>query len=277
MRVRVGTSGFSYPEWRGGFYPADLPDSRMLGYYSERLPAVEINNTFYRMPKGEQLAAWRDAVGADFQFVLKASRRITHIGRLVGVGDSVAYLWNAASVLDRKLGPILFQLPPFAKKDVAVLRDFLASLPAQCRAAFEFRHPTWFSDDVYEALRERNAALCLGDTEDDGRSPPNVATASFGYLRLRSPTYDAARIGEWHDTIAAQPWEEAYVFFKHEQLGPLYALDLDARFHGKPRPPSLESYGTEPSPSEAPAQSDPGTDAKPTRPRRPRSPRKKTG
>jgi uncharacterized protein YecE (DUF72 family) len=205
MRLRAGTSGFSYAEWRGRFYPVDLPDAKMLGFYAERLPAVEINNTFYRMPKAELLAGWRDAVAPDFQFVLKASRRITHLSRLVNAGDSVAYLFGAARSLGDKLGPILFQLPPFLKKDVAVLRDFLAALPQGSRAAFEFRNPSWFEDDVYETLREKNAALCLGDAEDEGRSPPIVATADFGYLRLRNPSYDDVRLGEWLDTIRAQP------------------------------------------------------------------------
>jgi len=269
MQLRAGTSGFSYAEWRGGFYPADLPDGQMLTFYAGRLPAVEINNTFYRLPKPELLAGWHDAVGSDFRFVLKASRRITHMSRLVNTADTVSYLWQTAGSLREKLGPILFQLPPFLKKDVAVLRDFLAALPAGCRAAFEFRHPTWFEDDVYVALRERNAALCLGDAEDEGRSPPIVATADWGYLRLRSPSYDDARIGEWLDTIVAQPWSEAYAFFKHEALGPLYAEDLDARFFGRPRPASLEGYG-------GADAARPGPALKKARARRTKSP-KKTG
>jgi uncharacterized protein YecE (DUF72 family) len=191
------------------------------------------------------------------------------MSRLVNTADTLGYLWQTAGSLKDKLGPILFQLPPFMKKDVAVLRDFLAILPEGCRGAFEFRHPTWYEDDVYAALRERNAALCLGDAEDEGRSPPIVATADWGYLRLRSPSYDDARIGEWLETIRAQPWSEAYAFFKHEALGPLYAADLDARFHDRPRPESLESYGA----AEAPR---PGPTVKKVRGKRAKAP-KKTG
>jgi uncharacterized protein YecE (DUF72 family) len=237
VHVLSGTSGFSYDEWHGSFYPADLPASERLTYYSGRLASVEINNTFYQTPKAPLLERWRDAVGADFRFALKAPRRITHLQRLKGSADALAYFWNAASVLGEKLGPVLFQLPPFAKKDLPLLADFLASLPAGLRAAFEFRNPSWFDDEVYALLSSRGAALCAGDSDEDARSPPLVATTDFGYLRLRAPSYDAAGLRAWHARIAAQPWQRAYVYLKHEVLGPGYAAFLAAIVEGGPEPP----------------------------------------
>ncbi len=241
MRVLTGTSGFSYDEWHGRFYPADLPANARLTHYSARLPSVEINNTFYQTPKPELLERWRDAVGADFRFALKAPRRITHIQRLKGAEESLSYFWKAASVLGEKLGPVLFQLPPFAKKDLAVLGGFLAALPAGLRPAFEFRNPSWFDDEVYALLSSRGAALCAGDSDEDARSPPVVATTDFGYLRLRAPSYDAAGLCAWRDRIAAQPWERAYVYLKHEVLGPDYATFLAAIAAGGPEPPFPEA------------------------------------
>ncbi len=241
MRVLAGTSGFSYDEWHGRFYPADLPANARLTHYSARLPSVEINNTFYQTPKAELLERWRDAVGADFRFALKAPRRITHIQRLKGSEESLGYFWNAALALGEKLGPVLFQLPPFAKKDLGVLAEFLAALPAGLRPAFEFRNPSWFEDDVYALLSSRGAALCAGDSDEDARSPPLVATTDFGYLRLRAPSYDAAALRTWRERIAAQPWERAYVYLKHEVLGPDYARFLAAIADGGTEPPFPEA------------------------------------
>ncbi|HTQ04849.1 MAG TPA: DUF72 domain-containing protein [Polyangiaceae bacterium] len=241
MRVLTGTSGFSYDEWHGRFYPADLPANARLTHYCLRLPSVEINNTFYQTPKAELLERWRDAVGPEFRFALKAPRRVTHVQRLKGAQESLAYFWSAASVLGEKLGPVLFQLPPFAKKDLSVLADFLAALPAGLRPAFEFRNPSWFDDEVYALLSSRGAALCAGDSDEDARSPPLVATADFGYLRLRAPSYDAAGLRAWRDRIAAQPWERAYVYLKHEVLGPDYATFLAAIAEGGPEPPFPEA------------------------------------
>jgi uncharacterized protein YecE (DUF72 family) len=237
VRVLAGTSGFSYDEWHGSFYPAELPANARLTHYSSRLASVEINNTFYQTPKAELLERWRDAVGPDFRFALKAPRRITHLQRLKGSAESLGYFWTAAAVLGEKLGPVLFQLPPFAKKDLGVLGEFLAALPAGLRPAFEFRNPSWFDDDVYSLLSSHGAALCAGDSDEDARSPPLVATTDFGYLRLRAPSYDAAGLRTWRDRIAAQPWERAYVYLKHEVLGPAYATFLAALAAGGPEPP----------------------------------------
>jgi uncharacterized protein YecE (DUF72 family) len=218
MRLRAGTSGFSYKEWKGPFYPEKLPAKEMLGYYAGQLSTVEINNTFYRMPKPSMLEGWAEKVPDDFVFVLKASRKITHSGRLKDVGDSVDYLWSVAGTLGRHLGPILFQLPPFLKKDVERLLGFMAILPEGLRAAFEFRHESWFDDDTYEALRQGGHALCLADT-DKTDAPEIVSTTDWGYLRLRREDYSDEALHAWKIAIEAQPWDEAFVFFKHEDEG----------------------------------------------------------
>ncbi|HEX6764128.1 MAG TPA: DUF72 domain-containing protein, partial [Polyangiaceae bacterium] len=236
MRVLCGTSGFSYAEWRGGFYPSDLDAGEMLGFYSTRLGTVEINNTFYQTPKAELLQRWASAVSPSFRFALKASRRISHVRRLKNASEDVGYFFYAAEALGEKLGPVLFQLPPFARKDAGLLRDFLATLPKTARAAFEFRHPSWFDDEVFAILGDHGAALCGGDSDEDDRSPPFVPTAKFGYLRLRAPSYDASSLGVWAERIRAQPFEEAYVYLKHEVLGPMYAAHLEAVLSGKPAP-----------------------------------------
>jgi uncharacterized protein YecE (DUF72 family) len=217
MRVRVGTSGFSYKEWKGSFYPEDLPAARMLAYYAERLPSVEINNTFYRMPKPALLEGWAQEVPPEFRFVLKASQRITHFKRLREAGDEVAYFFGVAATLGERLGPALFQLPPNLKKDLPRLEAFLATLPQGARAAFEFRHASWFEDDVFEALRGRGAALCVA--EDEELATPLVATTDWGYLRLRRQDYVEADVAAWAEKTRAQAWGEAYVFFKHEDAG----------------------------------------------------------
>ncbi|MDH3727399.1 MAG: DUF72 domain-containing protein [Myxococcales bacterium] len=218
MRIRAGTSGFSYKEWKGPFYPEKLPAKEMLGYYAERLSTVEINNTFYRMPKSSMLEGWATKVPDDFVFVLKASRKITHSGRLKDVADSVDYLWSVASALGPRLGPILFQLPPFLKKDVERLQNFIAILPEGLRATFEFRHESWFDDDTYTALRRGNHALCLTDTEKM-EIPEIVSTTDWGYLRLRREDYSDEALRAWKAAIASQSWDEAFVFFKHEDEG----------------------------------------------------------
>ncbi len=218
MRIRAGTSGFSYKEWKGPFYPEKLPDKEMLSYYAERLSTVEINNTFYRMPRQSMLEGWATKVPDDFVFVLKASRKITHSGRLKDVGDSVAYLWSVAGTLGSHLGPILFQLPPFLKRDVERLQDFMSILPEGLKAAFEFRHESWFDDDTYAALRQGGHALCLADTEKND-IPEIVSTTDWGYLRLRREDYSEQALRAWKAAIAAQPWTEAFVFFKHEDEG----------------------------------------------------------
>lgn len=226
MRILTGTSGWSYPAWKGSFYPAKLPSTRMLSAYAERLATVEVNNTFHRMPRGELLAGWRAQVPDSFVFALKAPQLITHWQRLAGADESVAAFYRAAAELGPTLGPVLFQLPPSLRKDLPLLRAFLALLPHGGRAALEFRHPSWDAPEVHAALADAGAALVCADTEEDaGRLVP---TAPFGYLRLRRPDYDAAAVAGWADRIAAQPWREAFVFFKHEDeaRGPAFALAL---------------------------------------------------
>jgi uncharacterized protein YecE (DUF72 family) len=220
MRLIVGTSGYSYKEWKGTFYPDDLPASKFLAFYAQQFESVEINNTFYRMPDAKMVAKWGTEVPEGFTFVLKAPQRITHQKRLAGAEDEVRYFFEVAEALGSKLGPVLFQLPPFLKKDVDRLRDFLRRLPPQQKVGFEFRHESWESEDVYDALREHDAALCASDT-DEVADPAKliVSTASWGYLRLRRTEYSDGEIAEWRKRIEAQPWSDAYVFFKHEDEG----------------------------------------------------------
>jgi uncharacterized protein YecE (DUF72 family) len=232
MQLFVGTSGFSYAEWKGNFYPAGLPDAEMLKSYSERLPTVEINNTFYRMPQAALLEGWNNKVAGDFRFALKAPKSITHISRLKDAGDGTSRFLAVAATLGPRLGPILFQLPPFLRKDAGVLREFLAILPHGTRAAFEFRHASWFDDEVSTLLADNGAAQVAGDP-DEGERLPLIATAPFGYLRLRAPSYELGGLQAWHERIAAQPWQETYVYLKHEVLGPAYAQGLQALFRGE--------------------------------------------
>jgi uncharacterized protein YecE (DUF72 family) len=233
VRVRVGTSGFSYPEWKGGFYPPDIPPGGMLAYYATRLPAVEVNNTFYRLPSARTLASWRGQVPADFRFAIKASERITHRARLREAAEPVGYLYRAVAELGPNLGPVLFQLPPQMRKDLPRLSDFLDLLPRGGQAAFEFRHPSWFSDEVYEALRARGAALCVAESED--LEVPVVATAGWGYLRLHKTGYDAAGLSAWAERILEQPWQETFAFFQHEEIaGPQLAAALSALVEARP-------------------------------------------
>lgn len=233
MELFVGTSGFSYAEWKGSFYPAGLPDAEMLQSYAARLPTVEINNTFYRMPQPALLEGWNKKVESDgFRFALKAPRSITHIARLKDAADGTGHFLKVAATLGARLGPILFQLPPFLRKDAGVLREFLATLPPGTLAAFEFRHASWFDDEVTTILADKGAALVAGDP-DEGEPLPLIATASFGYLRLRAASYDLPGLQAWHARIAAEPWQAAYVYLKHEVLGPAYAQGLQQLFRGE--------------------------------------------
>lgn len=224
MNLYVGTSGYSYKEWKGPFYPKDLPDKQMLHHYGERFRSVEINNTFYRMPTASVLEGWAKEVPADFKFVIKASQKITHFQRLKDVRDSVEYLLNVATTLKERLGPLLFQLPPNLPKDVPRLRDFLMLLPRQSRAAFEFRHQSWFDEEVFGVLREFQAVLCIAEAENE-LEIPFVSTADWGYLRLRRPDYGDAELQAWVDRVRQPGWTDAFVFFKHEDegKGPLMA------------------------------------------------------
>jgi uncharacterized protein YecE (DUF72 family) len=232
MRVRVGTSGYNFPEWKGSFYPPKMQAAKMLPFYGERLATVEINYTFYRMPNPKTVAEWDKATPPSFVFVLKAPQRITHFARLKDVDDSLRYFSETARSLGPKLGPILFQLPPNFKKDLDRLVDVLAQFAPDLRCAWEFRHESWFTDDVYEALRRSNAALCIADT--DAGTTPLVATADFGYARLRDEGYSPAALKKWAATFreVGKGWGEAFVFFKHEEggKGPELAKQLQVLF-----------------------------------------------
>jgi uncharacterized protein YecE (DUF72 family) len=233
MQVLAGTSGYSFKEWRGHFYPENMPANEMLSYYAGRLATVEINNTFYRMPSETMLARWATEVPADFAFTLKAPRRITHEKRLVEAGPDATEFLRRAATLEDKLGVLLFQLPPYLKKDLARLTDFLEQLPAGPRVAVEFRHDSWQSDDIYEALRTYGAMLCVTDT-DEGDTP-FVSTSDCGYLRLRRTHYDDADLRAWLDRIAAQPLARIYVYFMHEDdsLGTRFAQRLMELWRGR--------------------------------------------
>jgi uncharacterized protein YecE (DUF72 family) len=218
MKLHVGTSGYSYKEWKGNFYPEDLPAKEMLSYYSRRLPAVEINNTFYRSPQPGMIENWKAQVPAPFRFSIKATQRITHIKRLNNAADETKYLLETASLLAQRLGVVLFQLPPNMKKDFERLKNFLDLLPAEVRTAFEFRHETWFDDEVFGLLRERDCALVVSDT-DEKPLTGITGTANWGYLRLRRTVYDENDLVEWLKRVREQKWKEAFVFFKHEDEG----------------------------------------------------------
>jgi uncharacterized protein YecE (DUF72 family) len=217
MRVRVGTSGYSYRAWKPSFYPEDVPASGFLRYYASRFETVEINATFYRLPSEAMLAKWPAQVPEGFVFALKAPQLITHRHRLVDAEAPTRRFYEAIGALGAMRGPVLFQLPPWLPRDVPRLEAFLDSLPDGGRAAIELRHPSWFVDATYEALRARGAALCVADTDE--RATPFEATAGFGYLRLRRRDYSTEALRAFRRRILEQPWSEAYVFFKHEEEG----------------------------------------------------------
>jgi len=227
MHLFAGASGYAFKEWRGSFYPEKMQPDAMLAWYAKRIPSVEINNTFYQMPKVAVLEAWSAATPPAFRFAIKASRRITHQARLAAdeAADSVAYLYKTLQALGEKRGPVLFQLPPFLKKDVSRLSGFLRLLPEGHRAAFEFRNDTWFCDDVYAALESAGAALCLSEREDDS-APPLVETAPWGYLRLRLEHYEEPDLARWAERVAGTRWQETYAYFMHEPTAPAYAQAL---------------------------------------------------
>jgi len=229
-RLLAGASGYSFKEWKGNFYPADMKPEGMLAWYAERLPTVEINNTFYQMPKVAVLENWARATPEGFRFAIKASRRITHMARLKAdtAADSVNFLYRNLGALGAKRGPVLFQLPPFMKKDLPRLSDFLGLLPAGHQAAFEFRNESWFADDVYGALKAAGASLCLSEREDNA-PPPLVETAPWGYVRLRLETYSDAELQQWAERLAATGWREIHVYFMHEPTAPAYARALMLR------------------------------------------------
>jgi uncharacterized protein YecE (DUF72 family) len=217
VRIRIGTSGYNYPEWRGSFYPPKLAASAMLPYYAERFVTVEINATFYRMPVPSTVAGWAAATPDGFVFTLKAPQRITHMRRLRDIDEPLRVFCDAARVLGPKLGPLFFQLPPNFKKDTGRLHDVLVHVPPDLRCAFEFRHASWFADDVYAALRARDAALCVADTEE-GRTPDEV-TASWGYYRLRNVDYPDAELATWAEALTRPGRDDVFCYFKHEDTG----------------------------------------------------------
>jgi uncharacterized protein YecE (DUF72 family) len=221
--VLVGTSGYNYPEWRGTFYPEKFSTTKMLAFYAERFPTVEINYTFYRMPTEKLLQGWSDGTPAGFSFTLKAPRRITHDAKLQRCEELLQAFCRTAATLGPKLGVLLFQLPPNFKKDAAVLASFLALLPDGTRAAFEFRHDSWLDPEIYEALRARNVALCIADSEK--MSTPVEMTADYAYFRLRDEGYQQADIDKWAAIVKTLPPRDAFVYFKHEEqgLGPDFA------------------------------------------------------
>jgi uncharacterized protein YecE (DUF72 family) len=226
MNIFVGTSGYNYPEWRGTFYPEKFSTAKMLAYYAERFPTVEINYTFYRIPTEKLLAGWAAGTPDSFTFTLKAPRRITHDSQLQRCEDLLQTFCRTARTLGPKLATLLFQLPPTFKKDAGVLRAFLDLLPEGTRAAFEFRHLSWFDAEVFDALRARNIALCIADSEK--LHTPVEVTADYGYLRLRDEGYQQPDIDRWAQTVRGLGVSDVFVYFKHEEqgLGPEFARTL---------------------------------------------------
>jgi len=227
MKLFAGASGYSFKEWKGNFYPDKIKPEDMLAFYGERLPTVEINNTFYRMPKTEVLDTWAKTTPETFKFAIKASRRITHFARLKAeeAAENVAFLYKQLATLGDKRGPVLFQLPPFLKKDLPRLAAFLKLLPDDHRAAFEFRNDSWFDDEVYAMLKGAGASLCFSERED-GSAPALVETAPWGYVRLRLENYSDADLQQWAARLGKTGWKNVYVYFMHEPTAPAYAQTL---------------------------------------------------
>lgn len=227
MKIYAGTSGYSYAEWKGNFYPEKISPAEMLRFYSGRLSAVEINNTFYHMPQEHVLASWAEQVPDDFVFAIKSPQIITHIKRLRDVGTETEYLFNTLPVLGKKLGPVLFQFPGSFRADRDALKEFLTLLPSDASCAFEFRNRSWFEADILDLLRKRGCSLCVADT-DEKPADEIIGTAQWGYLRLRRPDYTDLDLSEWTDKILSQQWKTAFVFFKHE--GGAGGAELAMRF-----------------------------------------------
>ncbi len=228
MKLFVGTSGYGYDEWKGKFYPEKISPKEMLRFYSERLGAVEINNTFYRMPKAYALSAWAEQVPDDFVFAIKAPQVITHLKRLRNVEEETEYLFSTLSILDRKLGPVLFQFPKSFYADPTALRDFLDLIPKEMSCAFEFRSPSWINAEVLDLLRKKGCSLCFSDM-DEHPAGEITSTAKWGYLRLRRSDYTDADLSEWIGKIFSQKWEKAFVFFKHEDEAKAPAMAIRFR------------------------------------------------
>ena len=218
MNTFVGTSGFQYTEWKGNFYPEDLPTAKMLPYFAERLATTEINYTFHRIPSPKTIENWLAQTPENFRFALKAPQKITHFSKLRDCQDTLAYFCRVIAGLGDRLGPVLFQLPPNFKKDADVLGSFLRELPA-IRAAFEFRHESWLDEEIFGLLRERKVALCLADTEK--QAAPTAVTADYGYLRLRREDYTNDDVARWAEFVREKDsdWQDAFIYFKHEDAG----------------------------------------------------------
>jgi uncharacterized protein YecE (DUF72 family) len=232
VKIYVGTSGYAYKEWKGKFYPEKISPKEMLRFYSGRLNTVEINNTFYRMPSESVLTSWAEQVPGDFVFALKAPQVITHLKQLRNVLDETEYLFRTLSVMDRRLGPVLFQFPKSFRADRPLLQDFLGLIPDDRACAFEFRSSSWLNDEILDLLRERGSSLCIADADEN---PANeiIRTASWGYLRLRRSDYTDADLSQWLERILSQKWERVFVFFKHEEddaKGPATGPEMAVRF-----------------------------------------------
>ncbi len=228
MKVWVGTSGFQYAEWKGTFYPEKMPSAKMLPYYAERLTTTEINYTFHRIPSAKTIEGWYHATPERFQFSLKAPQKVTHWAKLRNCGDTLRFFQTVISDLEGKLGCVLFQLPPTLKKDAALLEAFLIDVPPGMRCAFEFRDASWFSDEIFALLRSKNLALCLAESEK--LVTPLVATADYGYLRLRREDYQESDVVRWTEFVKSKraEWSEVFVYFKHEEsgIGPKLAMRM---------------------------------------------------
>ncbi len=231
MKIYVGTSGFAYKEWKGRFYPEKISPQEMLRFYSERLNTVEVNNTFYRMPRENVLVSWSEQVPRGFVFALKAPQVITHLKRLRDVADETEYLFRTLSVMDRKLGPVLFQFPKSFRADRPLIEDFLGLVPDGSDCAFEFRNPSWINDEILSLLHEKGSSLCMADV-DENPTKEIIPTARWGYLRLRRSDYTDADLSEWLERILSQKWEKAFVYFKHEDeaKGPAIGPEMATRF-----------------------------------------------
>lgn len=228
MKLWVGTSGFQYPEWKGKFYPEKMPASKMLAHYATHFSSTEVNYTFRQIPSEKTIVNWSSLTPDRFRFSFKAPQRVTHFAKLRGCKEVLSVFANSLKPAGGKQGPVLFQLPPTFPKDVEVLGAFLTDLPKTIHAAFEFRHASWFDDEVFETLRNANAALCIAENEE--LVTPSVVTADFGYLRLRREDYTPAQIRKWAAFVAEQKsrWPDAFVYFKHEEqaVGPKFALQF---------------------------------------------------
>jgi uncharacterized protein YecE (DUF72 family) len=231
LRILAGASGYSFKEWKGVFYPERIRPDAMLAFYAQHLPTVEINSSFYALPKAQNLQRWAAAVPETFRFAVKAPAAITHKARLrPAAAQDLAQLYEVLGELGDKRGPVLFQLPPAMPQDAARLADFLALLPPAHAAAFEFRHDSWFNDETYALLRQAGAGLCVSERED-ATPPPLVQTTDWGYVRLRREQYDEAALAAWLDRLRATSWKKCFVYFMHEPTAPAYAAEL-LRLHG---------------------------------------------